>query len=109
MIDEKKMKKVPVEVKLARDLAKHKERMNKKNTGTPMTMKKVVNMEFKKEALYMNPEQVGPFVQPTSKKVETLKEIKLSLKEGLGGFADPFKMPLVVPSNTRSDYKPKRR
>jgi hypothetical protein len=37
------MKKVPAEVRAAKEMAKHKERMMKKNQGTPMIMKKVIN------------------------------------------------------------------
>lgn len=67
-------------MKAVKAIEKHKERMMKKNTGTPIAMKKVVNVEFKKEPMYMNPEQVARFMQPSSRKVDGTKEVKISLK-----------------------------
>jgi hypothetical protein len=96
-------------MRAAKEMAKHKERMMKKTQGTPIVMKKVINFEFKKEEMLVNPEQVSVSMQPVRKKVDTLKEVKISLKEGLGGFIDPFKMPSVFANKTKTDYKPKRR
>jgi ribosome-binding factor A len=69
VIDEKKMKNLPSELKAAKELEKHKERMKNKQ-GTSMMMKKVVNLEFQKQA---NSEKVRIGLQQTIKKVEGLK------------------------------------
>jgi hypothetical protein len=45
VIHEKKMKSLSLEMRVVRDLERHKERIMKKNIqGTPINMKKVVNV-----------------------------------------------------------------
>lgn len=88
--DEKKMKNLSSELKAGKELEKHKERIMKKNQGTSIQMKKVVNLEFQKQ---INSEKVTIGFQPTIKKVEGLKEVKIPLKEGLGGFGVTLKRP----------------
>jgi hypothetical protein len=48
VVDEKKMKNLSSEMRAAKDLERHKERMMKKNMQTtPMTMKKVLKSKKK--------------------------------------------------------------